>query len=225
MSSSATTTTTTGDATIVSSEIIATPSQSNFYLSVDDREFNAKDLFESIILSVTYEDGSNEMLDITNDVNFDGISPATLFEQREGTSDYDGVYKGTISPIYNGEMLNIESTIYVGIKGDADLNGKVNIPAAISILSYFSYNAASMEHYLIDDPDENYNKLAFFLSDVDTESQEGQNSDKGRISMDDAINVLTYFSQSSADIDPQWQVIIPSITQITGSIWEYMSNQ
>jgi hypothetical protein len=76
------------------------------------------------------------------------------------------------------------------------------------------------------DATSDYEKLAFFIADVDTESKEGNNyGGVGNISISDATNVLSYYAQNAAQLNPQWQVIIPSLSQITGSVWEYMSNQ
>ncbi|MDE6020195.1 MAG: cellulose-binding protein CttA-related protein, partial [Ruminococcus sp.] len=210
----------TGDVLAVLSEISAVPSDTNFYFSLDDREFNAEDLFESIILTVTYEDGQNDIIDITNMVSFEGITPAILFEQRDGTSDYAGVYRGYIHPTYNNEILDIEAPVYIGIKGDANLDGAVNIADATQILTYFAYNGSGMENILIDNPDKKCNELAFFLSDVDTESKIGKNTDFGQLSISDATNVLTYFAQNGADMEPQWHTIIPSLLQIPDSLWQ-----
>lgn len=199
----------------------AIPNESNFYLSLDNREFKASDLFESIVLNITYEDGFSQTIDIINDVNFDGISPASLFEQ----SEHSGLYIGTVSPIYNGEELNTQAVVYVGVKGDANFDGVVTLEDATLILKYYAENSAHISSSFTGDAASEYEKVAFFLADTDTESKEGINNDLSNISISDASNILTYYAQEAAMMKPEWNLIIPSLTQIPESIWAYMANQ
>ena len=81
-----------------------------------------------------------------------------------------------------------------------------------------------MDAALTADPTSDYEKLAFFLADVNTESKAGVNSDAGSMEINDATNILTYYAMNGASMNPQWQEIIPSLTTLAGSLWEYKAN-
>ncbi|MGN0631718.1 MAG: hypothetical protein ACI4JN_10365, partial [Ruminococcus sp.] len=70
-----------------------------------------------------------------------------------------------------------------------------------------------------------YEILAYFLADVDTESTAGMDSDAGKIQVADATNILTYYAQDGASMDPQWDKIIPALKEIVGSLWYDHANQ
>ena len=40
-----------------------------------------------------------------------------------------------------------------------------------------------------------------------------------KISVEDAVNVLTYYARKSAALEPTWPEIIPSLTSLEGSMW------
>ena len=159
-------------------------------------------------------------------VDFGGLTPETLFETRpDDTSTYDGVYRGYVTASYNGEKLDAKSLVYIGVKGDADLDGAVKIPDGILVLQYYSYSAASLDISLTGDPTSDYEKLAYFLADVDTESKTGQNTDDCKLNITDGVNILTYYSYDAAFLDPQWQELIPSLVDIPGSLWAYKAGK
>ena len=163
----------------------------NFYFSVDEREFKATDLFKSVTLISTDADGkivSQE--DIIDKVNFNGATPKSTYVQA------DKYYAGTIQAYYNNGTENVlipdaTPTVYIGVKGDADLNGLEDVPDAVTILTYIAKVAAGQEGIVLND-DPMLNKLAFFLADIDTESKEGQNTDGKLLEVSDAVSILTY---------------------------------
>lgn len=201
------------------------PKEPNFYFSVDDREFKARDLLESVILITTYSDGTVGETDIIDLVDYNGLTPEMRFEERYETSDYYGVYRGYVNPYYNGEMLDAPSLVYIGVKGDADLNGMVDIPDATAVLTYYARTGAHLEAKLIQNDNQDYERLAFFLADVTTESTAGQNSEAGILEIPDATYILTYYAQYGAHLDPQWQIIIPPLAEIVDSLWYDKANR
>ena len=204
-----------------SSQIVVKVKEPNFYFSVDDREFKGSDLFESIILIETDATGEQTETDITDQVTFNGATPVTEFAKNDGSGDYAGIYKGYVSPYYNGEVIaDAQSLVYIGVKGDATLDGAVNIDDASTVLKYYANSAAGLPAALLTDPvDVNYETLAFFLADVDTESKAGVNSDTGKLELADATFILAYYAQSAAGLAPEWDVIIPALKDLTGSLW------
>lgn len=198
----------------------------NFYFSVDDREFSVTDLFESLILYTRYSDGSLVETDITADVDFGGLTPEMLFndEAAVNTAEYDGVYRGYVSPYYNGEQLEVESLVYIGVKGDATLDGLVKIADAQLVLAYYAQNAAFMPVSLTK-TEGDYETLAYFLADVDTESKAGVNTDTAVLNIADAQGMLNYYAKDAAFLSPKWDEIIPSLKEIVGSLWHYHATQ
>ncbi|MDE6020875.1 MAG: hypothetical protein K2H01_07770, partial [Ruminococcus sp.] len=147
-------------------------------------------------------------------------------EGTNNTSDYYGVYKGYVRAFYNGETLDAKSLVYIGVKGDADLNGKLEIPDATLVLNYYGHSGVNIPFKFTDNEDANYETLAFFLADVDTESKLGKNDDAaGRIAIADATNILTYYGQSGAALNPEWQKVIPSLVDIPNSLWAYKAGK
>ena len=190
----------------------------NFYFSVDEREFKATDLFESVTLISTDADGkivSQE--DIIDKVNFNGATPKSTYVQA------DKYYAGTIQAYYNNGTENVlipdaTPTVYIGVKGDADLNGLEDVPDAVTILTYIAKVAAGQEGIVLND-DPMLNKLAFFLADIDTESKEGQNTDGKLLEVSDAVSILTYVAKKAAGQGPTWPEVVPSLKSLEGSMW------
>ena len=112
----------------------------------------------------------------------------------------------------------VNPTVYIGVKGDADLNGIVDVQDAVAILTYYAKTAAAQENVAFNE-DENLNKLAYFLADVDTESKAGMNSGSELMTTQDAANVLTFYAKKAANQEPTWPDVIPSLKSLEGSIW------
>ena len=190
----------------------------NFYFSVDEREFKATDLFKSVTLISTDADGkivSQE--DIIDKVNFNGATPKSTYVQA------DKYYAGTIQAYYNNGTENVlipdaTPTVYIGVKGDADLNGLEDVPDAVSILTYYAKIAAGQQGIVFNE-DPMLNKLAYFLADVDTESKAGENTDGKLMEVNDAVYVLTYYAKKAAGQGPTWPDVIPSLKSLEGSMW------
>ena len=94
------------------------------------------------------------------------------------------------------------------------MNGIVDVQDAVAILTYYAKTAAAQENVAFNE-DENLNKLAYFLADVDTESKAGMNSGSELMTTQDAVNVLTFY----ANQEPTWPDVIPSLKSLEGSIW------
>ena len=213
--SSEATTTTSGEATTTTTKgteedktvSVSLVADASFYFSVDERPFNNADL-----LKATLSDGS----DVTNDITFECKTPAELYE-KEGKA-YCVV---EMTPYYNGEALADapKPKVYIGIKGDAQLDGDVDMDDSFEVLQYYSYSAAGRFPTLTDGKDANLEKLAYFLADIDTESKLGKNEGDTALSMDDAFNILQYVSYRAAGRNMTWPDVVPSLKTLKGSIW------
>ena len=190
----------------------------NFYFSVDEREFKATDLFKSVTLISTDADGNIvSQEDIIDKVNFNGATPKSTYAQTEN------YYVGEVQAYYNNGTENVlipdaTPTVYIGVKGDADLNGLEDVPDAVTILTYIAKVAAGQEGIVLND-DPMLNKLAFFLADIDTESKEGQNTDGKLLEVSDAVSILTYVAKKAAGQGPTWPDLVPSLKSLEGSMW------
>ena len=190
----------------------------NFYFSVDEREFKATDLFKSVTLISTDADGNIvSQEDIIDKVNFNGETPKSTYAQTEN------YYVGEVQAYYNNGTENVlipgaTPTVYIGVKGDADLDGLVNVPDAVKILTYYAKVAAGQEGIVFEE-DPLLNKLAFFLADIDTESKAGENTEGKLMEVTDAVYDLTYYAKKAAGQEPTWPDVVPSLKSLEGSMW------
>ena len=207
------TTTTTEEVPVVTTTSISIEvnAEAGFYLSVDERPFNAADLLKAFSVN---EDG--EATDITADITFDYATPKAAFDDKNEA--YCAI---ELTPKYNGEDVDgaAKPKVYIGIKGDAQLDGDVDMDDSFEVLQYYSYKAAGRFPTLTDGTDENLEKLAYFLADVDTESKLGKNEDEKALSMDDAFNILQFVSYRAAGRDTTWPDVVTSLKSLENSIW------
>ena len=155
--------------------------------------------------------------DIIDKVNFNGETPKSTYAQTEN------YYVGEVQAYYNNGTENVlipgaTPTVYIGVKGDADLDGLENVPDAVKILTYYAKVAAGQSGIVFEE-DPLLNKLAYFLADIDTESKAGENTPGKLMEVSDAVNVLTYYAKKAANQDPQWPEVVPSLKSLEGSMW------
>ena len=155
--------------------------------------------------------------DIIDKVNFNGETPKSTYAQTEN------YYVGEVQAYYNNGTENVlipdaTPTVYIGVKGDADLDGLVNVPDAVKILTYYAKVAAGQEGIVFEE-DPLLNKLAFFLADIDTESKAGENTEGKLMEVTDAVYDLTYYAKKAAGQEPTWPDVVPSLKSLEGSMW------
>ena len=215
-----TTTGTTGTITPVGTttlEVEVNPT--NFYFSVDERELKPSDLFSKF--DIVDEEGTHFNALEAGAVTLDKTTPKEIFDAEgkpycvtEVNAYFTDPTKADAEPV----AAPVNPTVYIGVKGDADLNGIVDVQDAVAILTYYAKTAAAQENVAFNE-DENLNKLAYFLADVDTESKAGMNSGSELMTTQDAVNVLTFYAKKAANQDPTWPDVIPSLKSLEGSIW------
>ena len=219
-SETTTTTTSTGTITPVGTttlEVEVNPA--NFYFSVDERELKPSDLFSKF--DIVDEEGTHFDALEAGAVTLDKTTPKEIFD-AEGkaycVTEVNAYFTDPTTADAEPVAAPVNPTVYIGVKGDADLNGSVDVQDAVKILTYYAKAAAGQENVAFNE-DENLNKLAFFLADVDTESKAGINNGSELMSTQDAVNVLTFYAKKAADQNPTWPDIIPSLKSLEGSIW------
>ena len=215
-----TTTGTTGTITPVGTttlEVEVNPT--NFYFSVDERELKPSDLFSKF--DIVDEEGTHFDALEAGAVTLDKTTPKEIFDAEgkaycvtEVNAYFTDPTKADAEPV----AAPVNPTVYIGVKGDADLNGIVDVQDGVAILTYYAKTAAAQENVAFNE-DENLNKLAYFLADVDTESKAGMNSGSELMTTQDAVNVLTFYAKKAANQEPTWPDVIPSLKSLEGSIW------
>ena len=166
----------------------------------DEESFDASELIVSAV--ATLKDGTTKDLD----ASYFGFlqTPADVY-----TAPY---YKGAVDIYYIGDAdktaLEDKPTVAVAMKGDAQLDGDVDMDDAFDTLQYYSSSAAGKTVTFTDGSDELLEKLAFYVSDIDTESKAGKKTEDAEISMDDAFNILQYTSYKAAGKDVAWSDVI-----------------
>jgi len=215
-----TTTGTTGTITPVGTttlEVEVNPT--NFYFSVDERELKPSDLFSKF--DIVDEDGTHFNALELGAVTLDKTTPKEIFDAEgkpycvtEVNAYFTDPTKADAEPV----AAPVNPTVYIGVKGDTDLSGLVDVPDAVAVLTYTAKIAAGQEGVIFNE-DENLNKFAFFLADIDTESKEGKNDGNKLMTTEDAVYMLTYTAKTAAGQEPTWPDVVPSLKSLEGSIW------
>ena len=215
-----TTTGTTGTITPVGTttlEVEVNPT--NFYFSVDERELKPSDLFSKF--DIVDEEGTHFDALEAGAVTLDKTTPKEIFD-AEGkaycVTEVNAYFTDPTTADAEPVAAPVNPTVYIGVKGDADLNGIIDVQDAVAILTYYAKTAAAQENVAFNE-DENLNKLAYFLADVDTESKAGMNNGSELMTTQDAVNVLTFYAKKAANQEPTWPDVIPSLKSLEGSIW------
>lgn len=215
-----TTTTNTGTITPVGTttlEVEVNPA--NFYFSVDERELKPSDLFSKF--DIVDEDGTHFNALELGAVTLDKTTPKEIFDAEgkpycvtEVNAYFTDPTKADAEPV----AAPVNPTVYIGVKGDTDLSGLVDVPDAVAVLTYTAKIAAGQENVVFNE-DENLNKFVFFLADIDTESKEGKNDGNKLMATEDAVYMLTYTAKTAAGQEPTWPDVVPSLKSLEGSIW------
>ncbi len=215
-----TTTTNTGTITPVGTttlEVEVNPT--NFYFSVDERELKPSDLFSKF--DIVDEEGTHFDALEAGAVTLDKTTPKEIFDAEgkpycvtEVNAYFTDPTKADAEPV----AAPVNPTVYIGVKGDTDLSGLVDVPDAVAVLTYTAKIAAGQENVVFNE-DENLNKFVFFLADIDTESKEGKNDGNKLMATEDAVYMLTYTAKTAAGQEPTWPDVVPSLKSLEGSIW------
>ena len=215
-----TTTGTTGTITPVGTttlEVEVNPA--NFYFSVDERELKPSDLFSKF--DIVDEEGTHFNALEAGAVTLDKTTPKEIFD-AEGkpycVTEVNAYFTDPTKADAEAVAAPVNPTVYIGVKGDTDLSGLVDVPDAVAVLTYTAKIAAGQEGVVFNE-DENLNKFAFFLADIDTESKEGKNDGNKLMATEDAVYMLTYTAKTAAGQEPTWPDVVPSLKSLEGSIW------
>ena len=188
-------------------KISVVETKTGYYFSEDTRTFDP-----TALLKVVSVDEEGNETDITADVTFGEDGAATPKSVYADTETY---YAGTVDAYY-GDTVIATPTVYIGVKGDADLNGKVELSDATLALTYYTEHSVNNAFYLTSGTKTPENAeletLAYFLADINTESTVGEDVvGTSTIELEDATNILTYYTEESVNNNPKWAEICKSL--------------
>ena len=197
-------------------ETVAAKASNGVYFS-KDKAFNASDLISSVKL--TLKNGKETVYDDAASIDaYIGFKSTpgevykTVVDANAKLADKDKVgkiyYQGGVDIYYTTGVegsdtfaIDTKPEVAVALKGDTNLNGKVDNDDALQTLTYYSnVNAGAKDVAFTDTAKTNalLEKLVYFVSDVDTESKLGTDSKDKLITNDDALFILTYYAQQYA---------------------------
>ena len=197
-------------------ETVAAKASNGVYFS-KDKAFNASDLISSVKL--TLKNGKETVYDDAASIDaYIGFKSTpgevykTVVDANAKLADKDKVgkiyYQGGVDIYYTTGVegsdtfaIDTKPEVAVALKGDTNLNGKVDNDDALQTLTYYSnVNAGAKDVAFTDTAKTNalLEKLVYFVSDADTESKLGTDSKDKLITNDDALFILTYYAQQYA---------------------------
>lgn len=244
-SDTTTTTTTTSVMAVEVGRYAEVESDYGFYIDFD-KEFN-KEQITSAQLHVVYndvavdedgleildEDGNaivlkeyEDVTDILDDVDFGDNTPGNTYTEENDTFRYDVPvsYEGEELKDADGNAVTVE--VYIGLKGDTNLNNVVDGIDATLTLRYYTalisgVGGAAVDPYtltlstsaLVDSPTSVYEEFAAFLSDVNSNLSDNWKMTKADRNLDgtDATQILRYYTLVISNEEPGevlWNTIL-----------------
>ena len=197
-------------------ETVAAEASNGVYFS-KDKAFNASDLISAVKL--TLKNGKETVYDDAASIDaYIGFKSTpgevykTVVDANAKLADKEKVgkiyYQGGVDIYYTTGVegsdtiaIDAKPEVAVALKGDTNLNRKVDNDDALQTLTYYSnVNAGAKDVAFTDTAKTNalLEKLVYFVSDVDTESKLGTDSKDKLITNDDALFILTYYAQQYA---------------------------
>jgi len=192
-----------------------------FYLNTEE-EFD-KAQVSNVILHTSYVEGytidgqtiitkeGEDIKDITADINFGSATPSNTYKQDNTTFKYSVPVYGADGVLTDNEGKNLTVTVYIGVKGDTNLDSVANAVDASQVLAFYAktstqgrgvYDVILSESNLVSTPDGLYEEFAAFLSDVHHDSDKivGRDAKKDArvLNANDASNILAYYSRRSS---------------------------
>jgi len=224
-STSSTTTSQPADVTITTSIIksyVTADTESAYYLSIED-EFD-KNQISNIVRHNRYTEGytvdgqtvitkEGETTEEIKDITFGTATPSNTYKADNANFKYE-------VPVYaNGEVLkdingnDVTVTVYIALKGDANLDNLVDSNDASQVLAYYAkvstnntnvYDVNLSKSPLAVSPTSDYEEFAAFLADVHFGGKQAversAKKDNRLIDANDATYILAYYARrSSAD--------------------------
>ena len=224
--STTTTTTTTNTVTsAVKTQYVEIESVDGFYFNTEDK-FDTAQIKKAVLHTVynegyTGDDGvavvlreyESEPVDITAELTFGDATPANTYKAVENKFDYEIPVYYNNATLKDAEGNDATVTVYIGLKGDTDLNNIVDGRDATATLTYYAKTstdgqnattvALSPSTLVGGNPESVYDDFSAFLSDVkvDAGKELTRFAKKAERLIDgrDASSILTFYTKSSVD--------------------------
>ncbi len=191
--------TTTESQTIVGYTYTVQTQDPQFYFSHDSEIFQPEDLIESVIRFAVYSDGTvsenSEILEDMSAVDFGGLTPEMIYTE----DGYAYLISASITDEFGTQTIENAASVYIGEKGDANLDGMVDAIDAAAILTYAAADGAGQTAYLISETDAELETLALMLANVDASAKTDAN---------DAAFILAYAALIGSGEDAEWDTLI-----------------
>ena len=187
-----------------------------FYLSIEDQfdktqvsdikvhtfydkitKTNEGDIVESNIEEISLLSSDN--------VSYGSATPSNTYTKGNKTFKYE------IPVLFDGEKLtdaegnDVAATVYIGVKGDANLNSGVDAVDASQVLRYYALNQTGQadkvvqlsQSELVTDPTSIYDEFAAFLADVNAGDNVTRYTKKAERLIDarDASQILAFYAK------------------------------
>ena len=154
----------------------------------DEKSFSMNDFTVKAIIS---ENGQTKEADITNDC-YTYTTPAGSADNadRYGLGNVVFFYRGSDKEIVDyisRHRVNCQIPVY--LRGDADMNGKVDaVDSMLALKNYVEHMAGNAVEVL--------NEMQKYITDVDS---------SGNAELFDATYILRFYTKSFAGLDPEWK--------------------
>ena len=187
--------------------------EARYYIAADARAFRVEDFVESATC-----DGKDIMADLCFEYESPNMFATVKLEKKHENgfyyaADNTGIY-------YTGDKIADIDTIYVGVKGDVNLDGSVNAMDAYCLMNYYTQHIAGNDIALLNrNEDANLETLACFLGDIDTESQPRKDSADSTLDLWDVLYIEQYAATVGAGLGTSWSEIVPVLKKLEGSCW------
>ena len=150
-----------------------------------------------------YSDGSvsknAETLSTLDGVSFNGVSPSMIYAE----GGYQYLITVGITDEFGTQNIEQACSVYVGVKGDANLDGSADAIDAAIILVYAAASGAGKEAYLYSDTDAEAETFAYFLANVNSTA-----SADSPVDATDAAAILVYAAEAGSGKDITWDEVL-----------------
>ncbi len=170
-----------------------------FYFSHDTAEFQPEDLIESVMRYAVYSDGTisedGEIVENLDTVSFGNVTPELIYSENGCLRSI----KVEITDEFGTRTIESSVEVYIGVKGDANLDGVADAKDAAEILVYAAAVGAGNEPSIYSDTDETIEAFALWLAEVDS---------TGAADAKDAALVLVYAAASGSGNKVTWEQLL-----------------
>ncbi len=174
-----------------------------FYFSDDDTAFDPADLIERITRYAVYSDGSTsdegENITELDCLDLGDATPEKIYNASDNTC----TLIMNITDSFGTQKLEVPVNVYIGVRGDANMDGTTDAKDAAEILVYAAAVGAGTKKPLYSDENETLEEFAFTLADVN-----GTGDAQSSLDATDAASILVYAAAVGSGKEVNWDEIL-----------------